>query len=375
MRLRKTYIVEDQVLDAAGTVIKDLDFTDPISEIIIGVTGKKHDHTNINPLVARGISKIEIVDGTDVLFSMNMEQAQALQLAQTKRMPFNTMTCNQYSTNLSQVVLAFGRSRSDNEWALDPTKYSNPQIKITYAFTEGASNWKDNEQKITITAIVQENSVGRPTSFLMGKEIYSWVKATSGDETIDMDRSYPYRLLLWGVKDATSPVWNELNKIKISCDMDKFVPINDTGEDLAHENATRTGLLVQQSEIIGAGADADINAYYPFSWNWGADIESWNTGGNCKVKRPYSGYITVRGAGAAHASAVPDDEALQDGQRVIVTGRGYELNMQQSAQFGNLEDSQEFFDPLPFKSVRLILTQGGGDELVSRVVTQQLRKY
>jgi len=129
MRLRKSYIVEDQILDASGTVIKDLDFSDPISEIIVGVTGKKHDHANLNPLVARGISKIEIVDGTDVLFSMNMELALALQLYATRRMPFCTMTNNAGSTNLNQVSIAFGRNRSDNEWALDPTKHTNPQIQ------------------------------------------------------------------------------------------------------------------------------------------------------------------------------------------------------------------------------------------------------
>lgn len=375
MRLRKSYIIEDQVLDASGTVIKNLDYSDPIVELIIGVTGKKHDNANINPQVGRNISKIEVVDGTDVLFSMSMDLAQALQLYTTRRMPFNAMLQGTYAANLSQAKIAFGRNRSDNEWALDPTKHVNPQVRVTYAFTEGAGYWKDNEQKLTIAAILREEPPKRPSAFLMSKEFYSWTKATSGDETIDMDRTHPYRLLLWSIKDCTTPVYNELSKIKISCDMDKFIRIEETCEDLAWENANWTGLLFQQDTVIGDGVDEDKNAYSNFAWNWGASIESWNFGANCKVKRPYSNYITVRGAGAAHASAVAADEALTDGQRAIVTGRGYEFNMTEHLRFGSLDDPEEFFDPRDFKSVRLIFTQGGSDTLVSRVVSQQLRPY
>lgn len=375
MRLRKSYIVEDQVLDAAGTIIKDLDFSDPITSIMIGVTGKKHDNENINPLLSRNISKVEVVDGTDVLFSMNMELAQALQVYTTRRMVFNSMLQGTYAQNLSLVKIPFGRDDSDNEWALDPTKFDNPQIKVTYAFTEGAGYWKDNEQKITIAVLLQEEIETRPSHLLMAKEFYSWTKATSGDETIDMDRTYPYRMLMWNIKDSTTPIYNELNKIKISCDMDKFIPVNERGEDLANENANWTGILFQQDTVIGDGVDEDKNAFCPFAWNWGATIESWNFGANCKVKRPYSGYITVRGAGAAHASAVAADEALAAGQRAIVTSRGYEPNFTEHLRFGSLKDPGEFLDPKDFKSMRLIFTQGGSDEKVSRVVAQQLRAY
>lgn len=373
MRLRKSYIVEDQVLGASGTVIKNLNYSDPIAAIFVAIIGKKHDHTNLNPQISRGISKIEVVDGSHEMFSLNMEMAQALELAVTTKKPIDVMTCNSFATNVSHVMILFGRELSDTEWALDPTKFDNPQLKITYAYTEGASNWKDNEQKITIYVLLQENVGARPPKFLMTKEFYSWSKATSGDEPIPMNREFPHRLLLWNIKDCTSPVWNELNKIKITCDQGKWIPIEQPAEDLGWENAKRTGMLIQQSEIIGAAVDADINAYYPFAWNWGAAIESWNLGGNCKVKRPYSGYITVRGAGAAHASAVPADEALSAGQRVLVTGRGYEYNHCEHLQFGDLKDAGEFLDVKDFKSAELIFTQGGGDALTTKVASQQLR--
>jgi len=373
--LRKTYICEDQVLDAAGTVIKDLDFSWPITSLVIGVIGKKYDHANINPGIYRHVSKIEIVDGTDVIFSLNMEQAQALELYTQGRPPLNVLSDNSYATNVSQVKINFGRDDSDNEWAFDPSKFTNPQLKITYAFTEGAGYWKDNEQKLTVAALVNEGAKVKPSAFLMAKDIYSWTKASSGDETIDMPRDLPYRLLILSTKDSSTPTYAELSKIKISCDMDSFVPINLTTEDLAWENVRRYGMLFQQTEVVGDGVDEDKNAYYPFAWNWGASIESWNYGAACKVKRPYSGYITIRGTGATYDSATPADMALQDGQRCLVTGRGYELHFTEALPFGNLRDPEEFLDPTPYKSVRLILTQAQTSGITARVALQQLRSY
>lgn len=374
MRLRKSYIVEDQVLDASGTVIKNLNYSDPIAAIFIAITGVKHDTANLNSQASRNISKIEVVDGSHEMFSLNMEMAQALELAVTDKKPIDVITTNPFgATNVSHVMILFGREFSDTEWALDPTKFDNPQLKVTYAFTEGAGFWKDNNQKITIYVLLQENAGARPPKFLMTKEFYSWTKAISGDEPIPMNREFPHRLLLWNIKDCTTPVYNELNKIKITCDQGKWIPIEQPCEDLAWENAKRHGMLLQQTEIIGLGAAADINAYYPFAWNWGANIESWNSGLNCKVKRPYSGYITVRGSGAAHAAAVADDEALGANVRYLITGRGYEYNHCENMRLGDLKDAGEFLDVSGFKAADLIFTQGGADALVTKVASQQLR--
>jgi len=374
MRLRKSYIIEDTVLDASGTVTKDLDFKDPIAGIYISVQGKKYDHANINPLIARNISKVEIVDGTKELFSMNMEMAQALFLNAMKTLPLNVISANAYATNQSHLPILFGREFSDKEWAFDPTKYTNPQLKITYAFTEGAGYWTDNYQKMTIYAILQEQVSGRPANFLSAREFYSWTKTTSGDQDMDMPIDYPIRMLLWSIKDCTSPVYNELNKIKIDCNMGEWIPIEQTCEDLAWENAEYTGLLHQQTEAIGDGSETDVKAYYPFAWNWGADADCWNSGQACVVKRPYSGYITV-GRPVTGASSGTDFTMtyLADGQRALITGRGYEFNSTEHLRFGDIKDAEEFFDPTKWKSCKLIFTQGGSDALTTKVAAQVLR--
>lgn len=368
MRNRKVYLVEDEVLDASGTRIFNLDFTNPLIALFVTFEGKKYDMSDTrNPIIAREVPKIEIVDGSDVLFSMTMEEAMALQLYSGGGQPFMTVSNNSISGRcLASVKLAFGRDDSDQEWMLDCKRFVNPQLKITYAFTEGAGYWTDNYQKLTVHALVSEGTTSEARGFLMGKQIYSWSKASSGDETVDMPRDYRYRLLLVRVKDSDTPTFEEITKLKLSCDIDRFVPVNVTMQDLAHENAVRYGLLTQQGETIGDGADQNIKAHNPFAWNWGAAIECWNSGDLAVVKRPYSGYSTVaRTSGAA----------LTANQRALVTHRGYEYNWCEPLPFGNLRDSEEFFDPISFQTVRLILSQAQTAAVSSAIVLQQLRPY
>lgn len=368
MRNRSVYLVEDEVLDASGTRIFNLDFSNPLLALFITVEGKKYDNSDTrNPIIAREVSKIEVVDGSDVLFSMNMEEAMAMQLYSGGKQPFMSYSNNSISGRCRATAkLAFGRDDSDQEWMLDCKRFINPQLKVTYAFTEGAGYWTDNYQKLTVHALVCENPIREAMGFLMGKQIYTWAKATSGDETIDMPRDYPYRLLLIRVKDSGTPTYAEISKIKLSCDIDRFVPINITTQDLFFENAVRYGLLIQQMETIGDGSDEDIVAHCPFANNWGACIESWNLGEGAVIKRPYSGYCTV---------AKDKDTALSASQRAIVTHRGYEYHWCEPLPFGNLRDAEEFFDPTPFQTVRLILTQGQTDACSSAVVLQQVRPY
>ena len=368
MRNRKVYLVEDEVLDASGTRIFNLDFSNPLVALFVTVEGKKFDHSDTeNPIIARYISKIEIVDGSDVLFSMNMEEAMALQLYASGKQPFMSYSNNSISGRCTaSVKLAFGRDDSDQEWMLDCKKFVNPQLKVTYAFTEGAGYWTDNYQKMTVHALVCENPLGDAMGFLMGKQIYTWAKAASGDETIDMPRDYAYRAMLIRVKDSDTPTYAEISKIKLSCDIDRFVPVNITTQDLFFENCVRYGLLSQQMETVGYGNDANIKAHSPFANNWGGSIQCWNSGDVAVIKRPYSGYSTIaRTSGAA----------LTAGQRAIVTHMGYEYHWCEPVPFGNLRDPEEFFDPVAFQTVRLILTQAQTAACSSAVVLQQLRPY
>ena len=210
----------------------------------------------------------------------------------------------------------------------------------------------------------------------MNKEIYSFTKGTSGDQTIDLPRDYPYRFVTLQVKNAATPVYAELSNVKISCNFDEFVPLDVTTEDLAWDNLNKYGMQYLQHEAIGDGSDTDIKSYNQLSWNWGAWVNSWNTGQDAHIKRPYSGYSTLGRHTDPYSSGADFTETfLASSQRAICTHYGWELFESEVIPFGNLNDPEEWFDPTPWKSVRLILTQAQTDALTTNVVLQQVRHY
>ena len=368
MRNRKATLVHQEVLDPSGTRIFNLDFSNPIVALYIGVIGRWFDNSDTNNcLLPRNISKIEVVDGSDVIFSMNMEDALAVSLYHSKEMPFETSCAGSYMDSIAQLKISFGRDDSDNEWMLDPKRFVNLQLKITYAFTESAAYWAANTQKLTVRALVCENPAQDAAGFLMTKNVYSWNKASSGDETIDLPRDYPVRMMVVRAKDSNTPTWAEFTNVKISCDTDRFVPLDEYLEDISQENLIKYGMKRFQGICHGDGSDTAIKGYHPFAWNYGARTESWNFGAISEIARPYSGYSTF----------VKDSTptALTNAQRCIHTHQGWNYYGTEGILFGNLKDPQEFFDPTPFQSVRAILTQAQTAAAPSAIILQQLRNY
>ncbi|GAH69956.1 unnamed protein product, partial [marine sediment metagenome] len=270
-----------------------------------------YDKSDTNrPYLLEGITKIEIVDGSDVIYSTTGTECAAVQLYHTGKMPFLAISANHVAAyNRNQVKILFGRDESDNLYGLDLTKFTNPQLKITHAYTESAAHWASGTQTLSVIATVAEGAP-LPSHFLMTKEIYTWTKATTGDVTIDLPRDYPYRFIVMQATHCATPVYEEFTQTKISCNYDEFVPLDMVTEDIAHDNWNHYGMLSQQTEVIGESAAQSQVAWYPFAWNWGGDVQSWNTGTAAVVMRPYSGYITVD---------TIEGTGLPDNTRAIVT--------------------------------------------------------
>lgn len=368
MRNRKVCLVHDQVLDASGTEIYNLDFSHPILAIILGLKGRRYDRSNTNnPRIERYVSKVEVVDGSDVLFSMTMEQLCALQFYALNGLPYHSITCHTYvDGNRIWARIQFGRDNSDNEFMLDPKRFVNPQLKVTYAFTESAAHWTADAQKLTVDALLCENPTREAAGFFMAKNIYEWLSAASGDHTIDMPRDYPWRLLLMQSRDATTPFYGQISKIKISCDIDRFVPFNEYARDNHYENFAKYGMQVLHTESIGDGSTDPLKLYHPFAHTYGGVTSSWAGVGDVATENVYSGYDGAHDTGGGYVG---------DAERIDHICHGLDYQFCDVVRFGNLLDTEEFLDPTGFKSVRLILTEAGAASLHNHVVLQQVRPY
>jgi len=130
MNYRMASIVSEETIIPAKTKVIELDMKDIVSRLQINVE-LEMDGTVLGDNLAAVVSNIELVDGSEVLFSMSGKECQALDYYQTGVMPYMAITDMDNNDAIITYNINFGRWLYDNKLAFDPTKFNNPQLKIT----------------------------------------------------------------------------------------------------------------------------------------------------------------------------------------------------------------------------------------------------
>lgn len=241
MKTRSVYIEDNLALSDAGTKSIDVATSAPISaiELLFGAT--KGATENQSDKIQDYITKIELVDGADFLWSLSMTEAIALNCFERRRKPFHEYDLSGSGTPQESCWLNFGRYLFDPEYYLDEAKYANLQLKITTNMTAAAGTYVTATITVDIVAHIIEEGAEPHQGFFSAKEIYSWTTTASGVDTVDMPRDFPYRMLLVGAGEANVPITTDVTNIKLSGDEDRFVVFDFATADLLLRNMTEFG--------------------------------------------------------------------------------------------------------------------------------------
>ncbi|GAH61229.1 unnamed protein product, partial [marine sediment metagenome] len=122
-----------------GTLVHDINMQDPISSMVIHLQPHNiQEDQTAHPCAI--ITKIEIVDGSDVLYSLDGFQAEALDwYALGGKFRQNCNYCLNDGFEDRFIGLNFGRYLWDPVYAFDPKQFTNPQLRISYQSTLGAN--------------------------------------------------------------------------------------------------------------------------------------------------------------------------------------------------------------------------------------------
>ena len=246
MKIRKVYLLKDEAFTGAQTKIVDINIIDPIASIDILV-----EMTNGSAMTEASVvkphdefTKIELVDGSDVLESASMEEWQGLNFVEMGKPPFMVLTLEDNGVQQEMCHIHFGLGKEDPEHYFNPKSFRNPQLKITNTFTTAAAtSWAASGHKITVVANVIEEGAVACKGFLSTKEMYAYTAVDAAVETIDMPRDYPYRLILMQAEKAAKSPDESLEKIKLSCDADKYVPVDMDIDHLIMDNISQFGII------------------------------------------------------------------------------------------------------------------------------------
>jgi len=362
MNYRLATVFAEKTFNADATEIIDVNIADPISEMIIRFQPKNGAEANPTGHFVRCIEKIEIVDGSDVLYSLSGAEAHALDWYNHQIVRPNIMW---YLTDLvadCALHISFGRFPMDELLAFDPTKFRNPQLKITLDIDAGGMN--TSEVIVSVFARTFDEKEIKPIGFLMNKEIKDYSLGAGTREYTDLPTDYPYRKLLLRSQKYGSGMEHCFDEIKLSEDNDKKVPMNHKIEEILH---AITAYGKPYREWILTNAPTAGRYIYNTAGYWPAfSATGWTPAVPSHQASVYEG-----DGGRAKVYKTTD------GQNIQILAMGWCPHSTIELPFGRQDVIEDWYDVTKLGSLRLNMKAGSGmsSSETCQVFLQQLRKY
>jgi len=366
MRTRDAVLTFQEVMSSdKSTKTIDLDIVDPISALGFEFKATNGDTSNQNNPLPFAITKIEVVDGSDVLCSMSFRQAQAMQFYKTGSTPHLREDEGPDAAQCIGCMILFGRHLWDPEYALDLTKYANPQLRITWDLTNiracsDNTAWVSGTFQISAWAKVMEDLPG-PGKFLMAKEIEAWTGGAAGDFRHQMPVDYTYRMLMFLCHNSFAGVEISIVNAKLTCDTDKFIPFDREVYELGEEMADQFGRAKVWKRYFCAHDDI---IWTPIFGEPQAKFISTTLHHTTQYSSCWTGNIRIHMSDGS-GGAVMADERL-DGE---VCGHGLHCSM--PIPLGVMREPETWFDPTIYKKLELILSERSATN--NTLVAEQVR--
>ena len=361
---RKSVLLAAQDLGASGTKIIDIFDKEDISAIYIRMQFTVATVSVMLANIARVISKIEIADGGNVLYSVSGEQAQAIAYYLTKQMPFSKFGLTVGNACTAIIPIYFGRFDGDRELAFRPTLYANPQLKITY--DEDAANTSAVVNSFSVYAsLLTDSYSGQAKGMLVSKEIVSNVMTASAHAYVDLPTDLPFAKLIIQAYSTDHSPETLIDNIKLEVNNGQQVMIDQSFPDFVRETYSKYPTIVQ-SHVMDAAVTAKT-IYADISSEQQINVEMDDTAVTAAGELPastWTGQLLSLSASVAIKA-----------KKATITGRNPSSCV--SLDMGELDDPTSFATFNRQDSVRLDLTQSSdadsGDTL--RVCALQLLNY
>jgi len=369
LKTRLRTLKDESSINDSDTVSIDINIHKPISAFEVLYEATNGATSCVDHELHDDISKIELVDGSNVITSLSMMEAQALEFFCTKKKPFMQLSEAASGTQKESALILFGRYLGDPDYYLDPTKFDNLQLQLVHNLTISATaGFATGTGKVSVFAHILEDGFGPVRGYMMSKEKKSWTTSSSGDEITKLPVDHPYKLLLIKALVSLSRFDEVITQVKLGVDEDSFIPFDLRGRHLAYFNEQWFGQLEQTKTILSADDGTVLMDLF--------DIKHANA--LCTADDHIA---TVESLDAEQVSlglydmTTPGTPALQSTAKGgVLQVRGGMLHSCLAYPFGNPNDPDTYLDVRDYGSVELTCTQGTASAAAA-IVLQQLRAY
>lgn len=361
MRQRIATLYAPQDPGADTTLVVDIKPKDIISAIDIFFRVTNVTVSVMLDAVTACIPRIELVDGSDTILSLSGAELQAIGFYDRLVMPhheINLTVGGYFEVGLTHY---FGRYLWDEVFALDPTKFKNPQLRIQ--FVQAACNTAGDVVEMAVYAHCFGDGGPTPSAMLINKEINQHTMLANTHRYPDLPTDRVIRkILLRGHSEDHDPI-ALFESIKLSADGGAYIPLEIHADMLErmliqkypriNETYTLDGVVTAKTIHCALSSDQDISISYDVCANGAFAVPTW-TGALLELAASVATAVasTARVSGRMPANCFPLDFGVPDDPESWL----------QAQEFGSLE-------------LDLLATGAAAVGDITHVVVQQVRPY
>lgn len=360
MNYRDGLILPAKDMGPAGTETFDIKYKVPISRIELTFKTTKVLYNMTAPGPAN-IPKIELVDGSKALHSLSGYTNQALAYFSRGNI---AMEHGQHIQSLSEIdtyVIDFGRYLGDPLLAFDPTRFDNPQLKVTW--DEDLADTSVTVNSLEIWAHLFDEKKIMPIGFLRAREHWSSAMGADGSkEEISLPEDEVIRqILLRAYRDGYEP-WYQIDAAKLDENAEERIPFDYTDLEMYYRRMKSHWKMLVVPFIAEPYGTARV-FYIPATDYW-AHVSV------IPVATSSYGYMSGTDAKGGKVSLINSVNA-----QVVGVSRGYLPWHCFQFPFGKQDDPEDWYDPKG-KAPRLTITShASGIAGTGTVVVESLYKY
>jgi hypothetical protein len=367
MKTRDGVLLYQETEKDTETETIDLNIVDPVSAINLEIEATNGSTSNLGNFISDIVTKVELVDGSTVLESLNMSQLEGKHFYHTGKTPVLFPSEWPSGTQRHAATLFFGRHLWDDRYAFNPPSWSNPQLKVTFnkaaIRAAGAEGFAAGDNiKLTAVAKIMEG-MAAPKEFLMQKQIESFTTASSGEKRIDLPRDYPYRMLMIRTGRGFNEPDFTISNVKLTCDTDKYIPLNRKMQQLDAEAFQMFGTHRLKHDIYRENA-AEVLLFTYKEPDCRPYLTETAASHIMAIAYQWSGRLKLR-------LYLASGGAENTKQQLTMVEEGHAIHGIVPIVFGKMDDPLTWFDPKPYSKFEMVVNQGAAD-FTTEIVAEQV---
>jgi len=355
---RSSLLISGEPATTPATKIIELGGSEIISRIGILYSATNNTSTPTGH-PSKMITKVEIVSGGSVLCSLSGTQLDTIDLLEHGEHDTRFYNFTDNNACEFQGCLYFGRYLYDTEYAFDPKKFKNVQLKITHNCMLGGST--PDAASLTVFADVFDEKAVTPKGFILNQQMMSYTLVANTQETVDCFTDRPIRKFFVGSLFPHKTPAEQINKIKLYEDGGKKIIIdNEKLSDLIRKLPGNKFYTETVRTAVTLG-------YVPNYCTPSYDTTTMFT----PIAGDDSGYTGLDAKGGVFSAR---GTAITTGD-LLITGKG--PNGYVVFSFGDMGTTEDFYDVSRLSSLTFVITAGSacGDSSTCEIIVQQIYYY